>query len=230
MYNLCNKKIKLKNKDYNIKMVKLYYTPTSCGASSFICAHISNLNFDCEVVDLMTHKTESGLDFYKINPKGNVPCIVLDNGDILNENITCLEYIADISSNKYQLAPLCQTIERYKLSQILSFIASELHATIGLLFNPASREGTIREFVINNLDRKMKYLEKYLLNDNKQYVFGNYFTIADSYLHIVLSWTGYVGVDLNKYQVAKNYYDNICNLEEVKKAKKRMAMVPSKIC
>jgi len=201
-------------------MVKLYYTPTSCGASSFICAFISKLNFDCEVVDLMTHKTESGVDFYSINPKGNVPCIVLNNGDILNENIACLEYIADSAYKKHViLAPFSQTPERYQLSQILSFIASELHATIGLLFNPACT-GNIREFVLNNFDRKMNYLEKNLLNDNKQYVFGNNFTIADSYLHIVLSWTGYVGIDLNKYQIVKNYYTNICNLSEVKDAKK----------
>lgn len=211
-------------------MVKLYYTPTSCGASSFICAFTSKLKFDCEVVDLMTHKTESGKDFYSINPKGNVPCIVLDNGDILNENIACLEYIADLGYRKHSiLAPFSQTPERYQLSQILSFIASELHATIGLLFNTACT-GNIREFVLNNFDRKMNYLEKNLLNDNKQYIFGNYFTIADSYLHIVLSWTGYVGIDLNKYQVAKNYYQGICNLENVKEAKKRMAMIPSNIC
>ena len=79
-------------------MVKLYYTPTSCGASSFICAFIAGLNFDCEIVDLSTHKTESGIDFYTINPKGNVPTLILDDGTILNENISCLEYILDLLS------------------------------------------------------------------------------------------------------------------------------------
>ena len=107
-------------------MVKLYYTPTSCGASSFICAFTSKLNFDCEIVDLTTHKTESGIDFYSINPKGNVPCIVMENGNILNENISCLEYIADLSYKNYvNLAPPSESSERYQLSQILSFIASE---------------------------------------------------------------------------------------------------------
>ena len=76
----------------------------------------------------------------------------------------------------------------------------------------------------------MNYLERNLLNDNKDYIFGNYFTIADSYLHIVLSWTGYVGIDLSKYQIAKNYYEKICNLQDVKEAKKRMATIPSNIC
>ena len=178
-------------------MSKLYYTPTSCGASSFICAFIGNLNFDCEVVDLATHKTESGIDFYTINPKGNVPCIILEDNTILNENISCLEYIADLSfKNGINLSPESQSSERYLLMQILSFIASELHATIGLLFNPAT-VGKIRDFVLKNFDRKMIYLEKYILN-TPQFVLGDSFTIADAYLHIVLSWTGYVGINKPK--------------------------------
>lgn len=51
-------------------MVKLYYTPTSCGAASFIVASMCALPIQCEEVDLSTHKTASGADFYKINPKG----------------------------------------------------------------------------------------------------------------------------------------------------------------
>ena len=42
-------------------MPKLYYTPTSCGAASFIVAHSQKMaNVDVEVVDLGTHKTSSG--------------------------------------------------------------------------------------------------------------------------------------------------------------------------
>jgi glutathione S-transferase len=48
---------------------KLYYTPTSCGAASFIVAHALGLNIPCETVDLATHKTASGADYYAINPK-----------------------------------------------------------------------------------------------------------------------------------------------------------------
>ena len=140
-------------------MPKLYYTPTSCGASSFICAYITGLNYECEVVDLATHTTESGVDFYTINPKGNVPTLVLDDGTILNENISCLEYIAD-QSPKIELAPVSNSVERYQLRQLLSFITSELHPTIGLFFNPRSKEPYIREFLEEILDKKMEYLQK----------------------------------------------------------------------
>ncbi len=59
-------------------MPKLYYTPTSCGAASFIAAYTAGLSFEAEQVDLRAHRTASGLDFYAINPKGNVPALVLD--------------------------------------------------------------------------------------------------------------------------------------------------------
>jgi glutathione S-transferase len=74
---------------------KLYYTPTSCGAVSFITAVTNGLRLDTEIVDLATHKTASGADFYAINPKGNVPALVLGDGTVLNENVAVLSYLAD---------------------------------------------------------------------------------------------------------------------------------------
>ena len=76
--------------------MKLFYTPTSCGAASFITAFAGKLpGIQTEQVDLSTHKTASGADFYEINPKGNVPALVLDNGTLLNENVAVLQYLAD---------------------------------------------------------------------------------------------------------------------------------------
>lgn len=210
-------------------MVKLYYTPTSCGASSFISAFIGGIKLDCEIVDLTSHLTDTGVDFYTINPKGNVPTLILDDGSILNENITCLEYILDLSlkNNKgYILGPENNTSDRYILRQYLSFIASELHPVIGLFFNPTIKKDMyIRNFLLGIFDKKMKYLETYMLK-NKNFVYGNSFTIIDAYLHIVLGWTGYVGIDLNKYKDALRYKEFIENIAEVKKAKNRMAFFP----
>lgn len=210
-------------------MVKLYYTPTSCGASSFICAYIAGLNFECEAVDLATHKTESGTDFYTINPKGNVPALVLDDGTVLNENIACLEYIADKAGDKFQLAPDRNSNDRYVIRQLLSFLASELHATIGLFFNPKTKDSHLRNFALSVFNKKMDYLQKHILKEDTVYVYGNTFTIADAYLHIILSWTGYVGINLEEYPIAHKYFNNIFNLESVKEARRRMASIPNRI-
>lgn len=79
----------------SLSTAKLYYTPTSCGAASFISAFTAGVKLDSEVVDLRSHKTASGIDFYSINPKGNVPTIITETGTLLNENIATLLYIAD---------------------------------------------------------------------------------------------------------------------------------------
>lgn len=76
-------------------MATLYYTPTSCGAASFIAAVAAGVRLNVEQVDFATHLTTSGSDFYKINQKGNVPCIVLQDGTVLNEGAVTLQYIAD---------------------------------------------------------------------------------------------------------------------------------------
>ncbi len=80
-------------------MTKLYYTSTSCGAASFIAAFTAGINIETEQVDIGTHLTTTGADFYKINPKGNVPCLVLNDGVVLNENSAVLQYIADLVRN-----------------------------------------------------------------------------------------------------------------------------------
>jgi len=116
-------------------MVKLYYTSSSCGASNFIAAFVAGVTIDCESVDLSTHLTASGVDFYTINPKGNVPCLVLDDGKILNENAATLQYIADLAPGK--VAPVVGTVDRAVLQNALSYISGELHGSIGPLFNPS---------------------------------------------------------------------------------------------
>jgi len=76
-------------------MTKLYYTPTSCGAASFIAAVAAGLVIDVEQVDLKTHKTTAGEDYYAINSKGNVPALITNDGIVLNEGAAVLQYIAD---------------------------------------------------------------------------------------------------------------------------------------
>ena len=48
-------------------------------------------------VDLKTHRTEDGRDYTVINPKGYVPALLLNSGEILTENIAILSWISDQS-------------------------------------------------------------------------------------------------------------------------------------
>jgi len=204
-------------------MAKLYYTSTSCGAASFIAAFSAGVSIQAEQVNLKTHKTvQSGLDFYEINPKGNVPTIVLEDGTVLNENVATLQYIADL--NPGAVAPVNGTIDRFKLQNILSYIATEVHPSIGGLFAPNA--DAVKDFIRGKAAAKLTYLENNLIAD-KSFLLGDSFTIADSYLYIVLSWTKYVAIDLAPYPNVSAYFNRIGNLPNVKAAHERIATSPS---
>jgi glutathione S-transferase len=107
-------------------MIKLYYTAVSCGAASFIAAHVAGVTIETEKVDTGTHLTASGVDYYSINPKGNVPCLVLDDGTMLNEGAAVLQYITD----QVRIIPLrfLSRILNISLYLIPSFRANRLLA------------------------------------------------------------------------------------------------------
>jgi len=123
---------------------KLFYTPTSCGAGAFLVANYAGLDLEMEETDLQTHKTATGTDFYSVNPKGNVPCLILPSGSKLNENIAVLLYLADqarISGRVSNLAPPPDTSEsRYLFLNLLSFLATEIHKGFSPLWSADETE------------------------------------------------------------------------------------------
>lgn len=202
---------------------KLYYTTSSCGAASFIAAYIADVNLDCEQVDIRGHITSSGADFYKINPKGNVPCLVLDDGTILNEGAAVLQFIADQAPGT--VAPENGANGRYLVQNMLNYTASEVHAGIGGLFNP-TLSPEVKAYVLAGYLKKLTYVNDVLLV-NKEYLVGSTFTIADSYLYITLSWVGYVGVDITPFTNITAYYERIKTLPDVIAAHALMATNPA---
>ena len=120
-------------------MLKLYYSPGACSLSPHIALREAGLTFDLEQVNLKEKKTKSGEDYLKINPKGYVPALKLDNGYVLTEGPAIVQYIAD-QRPKLNLAPENGSPERYQLQEWLTYIGTEIHKTFSPLFNPATPE------------------------------------------------------------------------------------------
>jgi glutathione S-transferase len=204
-------------------MVKLYYTSTSCGAASFTAAFAAGVKLEAETVDLASHKTASGADFYAINPKGNVPALILDDGTVLNEGAAVLQWIAD--QRPGTIAPVNGTTARYQVIQQLNYIASEVHPSIGGLFY-ASAHDEVKNSLRAKAALKLAYLEKNLVTGGK-YLVGDSLTIADLYLWIVLSWTGYLNVDITPYPSVVAFFKKVSESDVVKGAAALIATKPA---
>ena len=194
--------------------MKLYYMPGACSLAPHIAFREAGLPFDLELVDGASKKTKSGEDYMTINPKGAVPAIRLDNGQVLTEGAAIQQYIADKAPGK-KLAPAAGTIERYRLQEWLNYVASEVHKGIGQLFNKAMPDD-FREAVKKGLAAKQfPYLEKALAG--RDYLMGD-FTVADGYLFTMLSWADRMKFDLSGMPNLVAYKDRVAARPMVKEA------------
>ena len=185
--------------------MKLYYSPGACSLSPHIVLVESGLGFDLEKVDLAAKKTERGADYWKVNPKGYVPALELDDGQVLTEGPAIVQYLADRVPQK-KLAPPAGTMERYRLQEWLNFISTELHKGFSPLFNPKASDdwkSAAREL----LGRRIAIVAKQL--EGKSYAMGTAFTVADAYLFTILRWARHVKLDLSPWPVLPDYLDRV---------------------
>jgi glutathione S-transferase len=175
--------------------MKLYYSPGACSIVPHIVLREAAYAFDLEKVDIPSKKTASGEDYWKINPKGYVPALKLDNGEVLTEVGVIIQYLADKKPDT-GLAPKLGTMERYRLMEAVNFAASEIHKQIGALFNPKLTP-QMKEVQLGVIERRLSALEKAL--EGRSYVMGEKYSVADAYLFGVLNWTYFHKIDLGKW-------------------------------
>ncbi len=182
--------------------MKLYLLPGACSMASNIALREAGIKFDLAKVDRRT-KHVDGVEFATINPKGYVPALRLDDGQVLTENVAVLQYIADLNPAAKLLGP-SGSLERYRALEWLSFINSEIHKSFSPLFSPEATEET-KTYSRKNLLKRLAYVEG-ALGDNK-YLMGDQFTVADAYLFTALTWGARVAVDIGPK--LKSYVDRV---------------------
>jgi glutathione S-transferase len=175
--------------------MKLYYKSGACSLSPHIVLHELGGSFETEAVDTKTKVMASGGDFWKVNPKGYVPALVLDDGALLTEGAVIVQYLAD-SKPDAGLAPKNGTIERLRLQEHLNHIASEFHKSFTPLFSPVSDD--TKAWAKERVNKALTYYES-LFADGRDYLMGKTFSVADAYLFTVTNWTNFVGVSLSPY-------------------------------
>ncbi len=172
--------------------MKLFIKPGACSLSPHIILEEAGLPYETEVVDLAKKVTASGADYLAINPKGYVPALQLDSGEVLTEGPAIVQYLADQVPQK-NLAPANGTLARYHLQSWLTFIGTEIHKNYSPFFNPAA-PAEMKDIARANLQRRLGYVNEQLAG--KDYLLGQ-FSVADAYLFVVVNWSGFVQLDLS---------------------------------
>jgi glutathione S-transferase len=176
--------------------MKLYYAPGACSLATHILLREAGLPFDLEKVDIRAKTTEHGEDWMTINPKGYVPALRLDDGDVVTENVVLHGYVAD-QKPEAKLAPAHGTKARLKQDELAVFISTEIHKGYSPLFNPAITDDA-RKAVIDRLKGRYTLIEK-LLSDGRTYLTGDQFATVDAYLFTVTNWSNSLKVDLSGF-------------------------------
>ena len=203
--------------------MKLYYSPGACSLAPHIVLFEAGYTFDTEKVDIPNKKTASGADYWQINPKGYVPALQLDDGEVLTEVSTILQYLAD-QKPASGLAPAAGTMPRYRLMEWLNFIATEVHKSVGGLFNPQMTP-EMKEVQKAYITRRFNALDKMMAG--KQYLTGDSFSVADAYLFNVLRWCGFHKIDLATWSNIQAFFARAGARPQVQAAMRAEGLIKS---
>ena len=175
--------------------MKLFLKPGACSLASHIVLEELGRPYETEAVDLAKKVTASGANFWAINPKGYVPALLLDDGDLLTEGPAILQYLAD-QAPELNLAPANGSKARYQLQSWLAFIGTEVHKNFTPFFNPAATP-EMRELARANLQRRLGYVNDQLAGGD--FLMGSTYSVADAYLFTVVGWAKYIQLDLSAW-------------------------------
>lgn len=200
--------------------MKLYYSPGACSLAVHIALRETALPFELVKVDLATHTTADGGDFYRIAPRGYVPVLELDDGSRYSEGSALMQYVADLQPGR-PLIGEPGTIRRLTVSQWLAFVSTELHKTFSPLWRPDTPEAT-RANAIARLNKVFAELDQLL--GQQQWLAGE-FSVADGYAFTVVSWANYLKLPLDGYPQLQAYLGRMAARPAVQAALKAEGLI-----
>lgn len=201
--------------------MKLYYSPGACSLASHILLKEVAADHAIEKVDLRAKTTETGADFTSVNPKGSVPALALDSGEVLTEGVAIMQFVAD-TGGVAELSPPVGSLARARLQEALNFISSEVHKAYSPLFRGPSEEA--KPAILENLTRRLGQVEA-ILADGRAYLTGPEFSAADAYLFTVTNWSGMLNVDMSAYPALAALRDRVAARPSVQAAMKAESLI-----
>lgn len=194
--------------------MNLYFAPLACSLATRIALYEAGAPAEFTQVDLKAKRVlGSGRDFAEINRLMQVPALGVDDQTVLTENTAILQFVADRFPDA-QLAP-ASGLQRARMQQWLSFIATELHKGIFIALLDQKAPEAAKEYSRTKIPSRFALLQDHLATH--EYVLDK-FSIVDAYLTTILNWSGAGGVDLKQWPTLNDYFQRMLRRPSVARA------------
>ena len=194
--------------------MKLYYSPGACSLAPHIVAREAGVPVELVKVDLLKHRLEDGSDYRKVNPRGYVPLLELEDGERFTEASTLVQIVAELGRNT-DLLPPAGSRGRWRVQSWLSFIATELHKTFSPLWSKDTAQST-QDATRAKLATRFAELDELLAR--QPYLTGQTFTVADAYAFTIVNWSHLLKVDLAPFPHLSAFLERVAARPAVQEA------------
>ena len=168
-------------------------------------------------------------DYLKLNPLGQVPAMIDDGGDVMNEADALLKYLA----GKYpavQLGDDGSLQDAYQLDRWLAFLTGDVHPAFFPFFasqryttdNSEPAQQAVKEASYQLIDRVYQHLDQHL--EGKTYIVGDRRTIADPYAFAMARWGNKLPKPLSNYPNLNHFYQQLLQDEGVQRAMEKQGI------
>lgn len=170
-------------------MLTLFYSPGACSMASHIGLEESGAQYELKPVALAKGEQRSP-EYLKVNPRGKVPALRLDDGSVLIENTAILTYLARRFPEK-GLLPKDNVAEARCIS-MMAWLSNTVHPAFTHIFRPErfsedqNALPSIKETGKKNFWAALQELDGIVAG--KAWMQGDQFTACDPYALVFYGW------------------------------------------
>ncbi|MET0208627.1 MAG: glutathione S-transferase N-terminal domain-containing protein [Burkholderiaceae bacterium] len=173
--------------------MKLYSMSGSCALSINITLEWIGKPFE---VELVLHGDNRKPAYLAVNPAGQVPALVLDDGVVLTQVAAILTWLVDTHPGARLGASSSEPFERFELAQALSYLTEDVHGAFAPFFGPgrflddAALFGDLKKKALQQVAVHIRDLDSKL--GDQPFLFTTGRSVADSYLYVLTRWAAYL--------------------------------------
>lgn len=177
-------------------MPTLYTMPGTCSLAPNIAVAWTGAPIEIRNMRYGEHKSD---DYLAVNPKGKVPSLRFDDGDVLTEAAAILSWIgaAHGSEGYARDTPLGR-----KEAEALSYMTSEVHADYGPHFaarafaDAEAAQEDVKRHAYDKVAGHHRHMEGVMRDHGGEWYLGRR-SFADAYLYVLTRWADQTPVALS---------------------------------